>query len=46
MTPLMRLGYEKPLTMDDLWDLKPDDQSAIVGEKFEKYWDIEMQKEQ
>ncbi|ORZ17222.1 multi drug resistance-associated protein MRP [Absidia repens] len=45
MTPLMRLGYEKPLTMDDLWDLKQDDQSGIVGEKFEKYWDIEMRKE-
>ncbi|KAI8342382.1 multi drug resistance-associated protein MRP [Chlamydoabsidia padenii] len=44
MTPLMRLGYEKPLTMDDLWDLKHDDQSAIIGEKFEKYWDLEMRK--
>ncbi|ORZ19904.1 multi drug resistance-associated protein MRP [Absidia repens] len=44
MTPLMRLGYEKPLTMDDLWDLKHDDQSSIVGEKFGKYWNVEMQK--
>ncbi|CAO3622955.1 unnamed protein product [Cunninghamella blakesleeana] len=45
MTPLMRLGYSKPLTMDDLWNLNHEDQSAIVGEKFEKYWSIEMQKE-
>ncbi|KAI9307717.1 multi drug resistance-associated protein MRP [Cunninghamella echinulata] len=44
MTPLMRLGYNKPLVMDDLWNLKHDDQSVIVGEKFEKYWSIEMQK--
>jgi hypothetical protein len=44
MTPLMRLGYEKPLTMDDLWDLKNDDQSATVGDTFEKYWTIEMRK--
>ncbi|KAI8093508.1 multi drug resistance-associated protein MRP [Halteromyces radiatus] len=45
MTPLMRLGYEKPLTMDDLWDLQHDDQSAVVGQKFEKYWSMEMKKE-
>ncbi|KAI8058986.1 metal resistance protein YCF1, partial [Gongronella butleri] len=44
MTPLMRLGYEKPLTMDDLWNLKHDDQSAVIGEKFEHNWRLEMQK--
>ncbi|KAF7729547.1 hypothetical protein EC973_004221 [Apophysomyces ossiformis] len=44
MTPLMRLGYQTPLTMDDLWNLQIEDQSAFVGEKFQKYWDEEMQK--
>ncbi|KAI9475895.1 MAG: multi drug resistance-associated protein MRP [Benjaminiella poitrasii] len=44
MTPLMRLGYKKPLTMDDLWNLKTDDQSAIVGYKFQQNWEKESQK--
>ncbi|ORX59695.1 multi drug resistance-associated protein MRP [Hesseltinella vesiculosa] len=44
MTPLMRLGYEKPLIMDDLWNLNHEDQSAIVGERFERNWQLEMQK--
>ncbi|KAL0096556.1 multi drug resistance-associated protein MRP [Phycomyces blakesleeanus] len=45
MTPLMRLGYQKPLVMDDLWDLKHDDQSEVIGKKFQANWDIEMKKE-
>ncbi|KAG2236972.1 hypothetical protein INT48_002041 [Thamnidium elegans] len=45
MTPLMRLGYQKPLVMDDLWNLKSDDQSAIVGAKFQHNWQQEMNKE-
>ncbi|KAI8141790.1 multi drug resistance-associated protein MRP [Fennellomyces sp. T-0311] len=44
MTPLMRLGYREPLTMDDLWNLKEDDQSAVVGEKFQKNWNDELKK--
>ncbi|KAI7889943.1 multi drug resistance-associated protein MRP [Mucor mucedo] len=44
MTPLMRLGYQKPLAMDDLWNLKSDDQSAIVGAKFQENWRKEMSK--
>ncbi|KAI8377534.1 multi drug resistance-associated protein MRP [Radiomyces spectabilis] len=45
MTPLMRLGYQKPLIMDDLWNLKHEDQSAVIGGSFEKYWSLEMKKE-
>ncbi|KAI9023065.1 multi drug resistance-associated protein MRP [Phycomyces nitens] len=44
MTPLMRLGYQKPLVMDDLWDLKHDDQSEVIGKKFQANWDVEMKK--
>ncbi|CAO3692121.1 unnamed protein product [Rhizopus stolonifer] len=44
MTPLMRLGYQKPLTMDDLWNLPKSDQSAAVSERFQHNWDKEMQK--
>ncbi|KAF1798871.1 P-loop containing nucleoside triphosphate hydrolase protein [Mucor lusitanicus] len=44
MTPLMRLGYQKPLTMDDLWNLKSDDQSAVVGVKFQENWQKELNK--
>ncbi|KAG1269716.1 hypothetical protein G6F68_000016 [Rhizopus microsporus] len=44
MTPLMRLGYQKPLTMDDLWNLNTEDQSAIIGARFEKDWEKEMKK--
>ncbi|CEP11799.1 hypothetical protein [Parasitella parasitica] len=44
MTPLMRLGYQKPLTMDDLWNLKLDDQAAVVGVKFQENWQKELSK--
>ncbi|KAG0166831.1 hypothetical protein DFQ30_006735 [Apophysomyces sp. BC1015] len=44
MTPLMRLGYQTPLTMDDLWNLKVEDQSNVIGDEFQRYWDKEMQK--
>ncbi|CDH53086.1 abc metal ion [Lichtheimia corymbifera JMRC:FSU:9682] len=42
MTPLMRLGYQKPLVMEDLWNLKKEDQAAMVGEIFQKAWEAEM----
>ncbi|KAG1554327.1 hypothetical protein G6F51_000001 [Rhizopus arrhizus] len=44
MTPLMRLGYQKPLIMDDLWNLTTEDQSAIIGNRFQQNWEKEMQK--
>ncbi|KAI8975515.1 multi drug resistance-associated protein MRP [Mycotypha africana] len=44
MTPLMRLGYKHPLTMDDLWNLKSDDQSVNVGAEFQKNWQKELKK--
>ncbi|KAI9249020.1 multi drug resistance-associated protein MRP [Sporodiniella umbellata] len=44
MTPMMRLGYQKPLTMDDLWNLPSNDQSAAVSAEFQKNWEKEMQR--
>ncbi|GAB5588211.1 hypothetical protein Unana1_03111 [Umbelopsis nana] len=44
MTPLMKLGYKQPLLMEDLWNLKPEDQSAVISERFEQNWDREMKK--
>ncbi|KAI8362629.1 multi drug resistance-associated protein MRP [Blakeslea trispora] len=45
MTPLMRLGYQKPLTMEDLWNLKSDDQSANVSTQFQQNWQKELAKQ-
>ncbi|KAI8366373.1 multi drug resistance-associated protein MRP [Choanephora cucurbitarum] len=45
MTPLMRLGYQKPLTMDDLWNLKFDDQSANISVEFQQNWQKELTKQ-
>ncbi|RCH98429.1 ATP-binding cassette, sub-C (CFTR MRP), member 9, partial [Rhizopus stolonifer] len=44
MTPLMRLGYQKPLSMEDLWNLKSDDQSAFVSAQFQQNWQKELTK--
>ncbi|RUS27181.1 ABC transporter transmembrane region-domain-containing protein [Jimgerdemannia flammicorona] len=44
MTPLMKLGYQKYLTMDDLWNLKCEDQSKIISDSFQNNWQKEMQK--
>ncbi|KAL2911652.1 hypothetical protein HK105_208860 [Polyrhizophydium stewartii] len=38
MDPLMRLGYEKDLEMDDLWNLKKTDTAAYNSEAFQKAW--------
>ncbi len=46
MTPLMKLGYQKYLTMDDLWNLSPEEQSKIISEKFETAWNKELEKKQ
>ncbi|KAI9470014.1 MAG: multi drug resistance-associated protein MRP [Benjaminiella poitrasii] len=45
MTPLMRLGYKSPLVMDDLWNLRHDDEAAFISEKFQKNWKMELKKE-
>ncbi|KAF9128020.1 hypothetical protein BGW39_005426 [Mortierella sp. 14UC] len=44
VTGLMRKGYAKPLTMDDLWGLRKEDQSKNVSNTFAAAWDNELKK--
>ncbi|KAF9193209.1 hypothetical protein BGZ51_003958 [Haplosporangium sp. Z 767] len=42
---LMRRGYIKPLTMDDLWQLRKEDRSNAVSTTFSEVWKKELRKE-
>ncbi|CAI2167258.1 20609_t:CDS:10 [Funneliformis geosporum] len=44
MTPLMKLGYQKFLTMDDLWNLNSEEKSKKISEEFEAAWNNELEK--
>ena len=44
ITPLMVLGFKKPLTQEDLWALNPKDEAGYVSEQFEEAWDEELKK--
>ena len=46
MTPLMRLGYRKYLTEDDLWNLASRDTTKATGSKFKAAWDYELEHHQ
>ena len=41
---LISLGYKRPLTEDDLYELHPTIQSQTVVPEFEKYWEQEKLK--
>jgi hypothetical protein len=43
MNSLMMLGYEKPLTEDDLWDINEEDKSGVLSDKFQKHWQQELE---
>lgn len=43
MTPMMRYGYKKFLTEDDLWNLAKRDTTKATGEAFQKAWDAELE---
>lgn len=43
MTPMMRYGYKKYLTEDDLWNLAKRDTTKATGESFQKSWDWELE---
>lgn len=32
------MGYRKPLTTDDMWDIRPEDTSRELIPEFDKYW--------
>lgn len=38
LTPMMKQGYSKYLTEEDLWSLPPDDTAEALGSKLEKHW--------
>ncbi|KAF8857585.1 hypothetical protein BDZ45DRAFT_803222 [Acephala macrosclerotiorum] len=43
MTPMMRHGYKKFLTEDDLWNLAKRDTTKSTGDAFRKAWDHELE---
>ncbi|TQS36417.1 hypothetical protein Golomagni_03139 [Golovinomyces magnicellulatus] len=44
MTPMMRAGYSKYLTEDDLWNLEKRNTTKATGDSFGKAWDAELEK--
>jgi ATP-binding cassette subfamily C (CFTR/MRP) protein 1 len=43
MTPMMRYGYRKFLTEDDLWNLAKRDTTKATGTVFQEAWDHELE---
>lgn len=44
MTPMMKYGYKKYLTQDDLWNLRKGDDTRASAEKFDEVWDRQLEK--
>ncbi|XP_019419725.1 PREDICTED: ABC transporter C family member 2-like [Lupinus angustifolius] len=44
MNPIMRQGYEKPLTEKDVWKLDPWDRTETLNNNFQRCWDEESKK--
>jgi ATP-binding cassette subfamily C (CFTR/MRP) protein 1 len=44
MTSLMKLGYSKVLTMDDLWSLKKSDSAQYNSDHFQRFLQAELDK--
>ena len=44
MNSIMVLGYKKPLTEDDLWDVNQEDYARTVSEEFERVWSEERRR--
>lgn len=44
MTPIMKEGYSKFLTEDDLWSLRKSDTTYTTGDKFNTAWEIQLQR--
>ena len=43
ITPLMKLGYSKFLTEDDLWNLAKRDTTKVTGSAFDEAWQYELE---
>ncbi|XP_020554194.1 ABC transporter C family member 12-like isoform X1 [Sesamum indicum] len=44
MTPLMQLGYRKPITEKDVWKLDSWDQTETLNRKFQNSWEEEAKR--
>eukprot|EP00271_Cylindrocystis_brebissonii_P007833 TRINITY_DN2165_c0_g1_i1.p1 TRINITY_DN2165_c0_g1~~TRINITY_DN2165_c0_g1_i1.p1 ORF type:complete len:1709 (-),score=349.89 TRINITY_DN2165_c0_g1_i1:1265-6391(-) len=44
MNPVMRLGHQRPLQDEDVWQLDPVDKSSTVSVKFQEVWKEEQKK--
>ena len=44
MTPLMKEGYKKYLTQDDLWNLRKRDTAKVTGTSLGDNWESELEK--
>uniref|UniRef100_A0ACD5UVY2 Uncharacterized protein n=1 Tax=Avena sativa TaxID=4498 RepID=A0ACD5UVY2_AVESA len=44
MTPLMRQGYKRPITDNDIWKLDNWDETETLYNRFQKCWNDELQK--
>lgn len=42
MTPMMKFGYKKFLTEEDLWGLSKDGTTRATGDRFENAWQYEL----
>lgn len=42
--PLFRYGFRHPLTQDHLYDVLPEDQSDLLGDRMEKSWNAYVKK--
>lgn len=38
------MGYRKPLTTDDMWNIRPEDTSRELVPEFEKHWQASVEK--
>ncbi|KAI4365222.1 hypothetical protein MLD38_021227 [Melastoma candidum] len=45
MAPIMRLGYRRPLTDKDVWELDTWDRTETLNAKFQRCWAEEFQKQ-
>lgn len=44
ITPLMELGYQRPVQHEDLYQLDPDNRAHSVGQLFQEQWAAERQR--
>lgn len=44
MTPMMKHGYKKYLTQDDLWNLRERDSTRATGAALQEAWALELEK--